>query len=103
MIGTSLPEDSGSAVKGEEMTQQGDGQHPKAKQRDLTVEEIAKLRVLAAQNIYPEPKRHDLTEREKEQIRRRIEEGDSNIYKLAEEFHCSSSQIAGIKAAMSRK
>lgn len=51
---------------------------------------------------YPQPKDHDLTENEKEQIRERIRRGQADIYLLAREFHCSPSQIAGIKAAMSR-
>ena len=51
---------------------------------------------------YPVEKDHDLTETEKDQIRTRIQSGDADIYKLAQEFDCSSSQVAGIKAAMKR-
>ena len=52
--------------------------------------------------MYPEPKQRELSESEKAQIREHIQKGDDNIYKLAEEFCCSSSQVAGIKAAMRR-
>jgi hypothetical protein len=54
------------------------------------------------QRRYPEPKQRELTDDEKEQIRQRIERGDGDIYQLAREFGCSSSQVAGIKAAMNR-
>ena len=51
---------------------------------------------------YPEPKLRDLTVDEKQQLRGRIESGDADVYALAREFGCSSSQVAGIKAAMKR-
>jgi len=51
---------------------------------------------------YPEPKSNELTDDVKEEIRERIRNGPANIYLLSEEFGCSSSQIAGIKAAMNR-
>ena len=70
---------------------------------------IAGLNELAAQNgyevptrQYPEPKERELTEDEKRQMRERIERGDGDIYALAREFGCTSSQVAGIKAAMNR-
>jgi transposase-like protein len=49
---------------------------------------------------YPEPKLRELSEDEKAQMRERISAGEADIYKLAEEFGCTSSQVAGIKAAM---
>jgi hypothetical protein len=49
---------------------------------------------------YPERKQRDLDAAEKARIRARIEAGETNVYKLAAEFHCSSSQIAGIKARL---
>lgn len=51
---------------------------------------------------YPKRKQHELSESEKNSIRSRIEEGTADVYQLAEEFSCSSSQIAGIKAAMKK-
>jgi hypothetical protein len=51
---------------------------------------------------YPAPKQRDLSEAEKLQLRARLEEGDSDTYALAEEFGCTASQVAGIKAAMHR-
>jgi hypothetical protein len=51
---------------------------------------------------YPGPKQRELTTGEKQQLRARIERGDTDIYQLAEEFGCSPSQVAGIKAAMNR-
>lgn len=51
---------------------------------------------------YPEPKERELTEDEKRQLRERIEHGDADIYTLAREFGCNSSQVASIKAAMNR-
>jgi len=52
--------------------------------------------------MYPEPKEREHSETEKAQIRERIQQGDDNIDKLSEEFRCTSSQVAGIKAAMRR-
>lgn len=49
---------------------------------------------------YPEPKRRELTDVEKSQLRTRIEQSDADIYALAAEFACSASQVAGIKAHM---
>lgn len=70
---------------------------------------IAGLMQLAAQDgyevptrLYPEAKERELTEEEKRQLRERIERGDADIYALAREFGCTSSQVAGIKAAMNR-
>jgi len=54
------------------------------------------------QRHYPEPKQRELTELEKQQIRGRVEGGQADIYQLAQEFGCSASQIAGIKAALKR-
>jgi transposase-like protein len=51
---------------------------------------------------YPEPKRRELAESEKVQLRARIESGHGDVYRLAREFGCSPSQVAGIKAAMHR-
>lgn len=51
---------------------------------------------------YPEPKQRDLRDDEKIELRTRIERGDGDVYALAEEFGCSASQVAGIKAAMHR-
>ena len=51
---------------------------------------------------YPEPKRRELSEGEKAQIRDRIQKGQDEVYKLAQEFGCTSSQIAGINAALKR-
>ncbi|HEV3276481.1 MAG TPA: hypothetical protein VG860_06660 [Terriglobia bacterium] len=45
-------------------------------------------------------KEHELTEEVKQQIRHRIEQGDTDVYKLAAEFDCAPIQIAGIKAAL---
>ena len=54
------------------------------------------------QRRYPVPKEHDLTDEEKQQLRDRIERGEGDIYRLAQDFRCSPSQGAGIKAAMNR-
>lgn len=56
----------------------------------------------AAPRRYPEPKQRELTSGEKAHLRARIEAGESDIYALAAEVGCSSSQVAGIKAAMHR-
>lgn len=48
--------------------------------------------------VYLEKKRRDLTEFEKLQIRQRLENGESDTAKLAEEFGCVPTQIAAIKA-----
>jgi len=50
---------------------------------------------------YPQTKVRELTDTEKE-LRARIEKGDADIYKLADEFQCSPSHVAGIKATMRR-
>jgi len=52
--------------------------------------------------MYPEPQQRERSETEKAQIRERHQQGDDNIYKLAQEFACSASHIAGIKAALHR-
>lgn len=54
------------------------------------------------QRRYPERKQRELTDEEKAELRGRIEGGDKDIYRLAQEFGCSPSQVAGIKAAMNR-
>ena len=51
---------------------------------------------------YSDKKDHELTERVKQQIRDRIENGDGDVYRLAAEFHGAPIQVAGIKAAMHR-
>jgi len=57
-------------------------------------------------HVYPEKKSRDLSEQEKETIRTRIDAGErtkEDTYQLALEFGCSSSQVAGLKAAMKRR
>jgi hypothetical protein len=56
----------------------------------------------AAKWRYPERKERELSQEEKEAIRTRIQQGEGDIYQLAQEFGCSSSQVAGIKAAINR-
>ena len=53
--------------------------------------------------IYLEKKHSEISDRDIETIRRRIEMGDGNVYKLASEFGCVPIQIAGVKASMHRK
>lgn len=50
---------------------------------------------------YPEKKQRELTDAEKAQLRERIDRGE-DYAALAREFGCSTSQVAGIKAAMHR-
>ena len=57
---------------------------------------------MTEQTRYPEKKDHELNDDEKDSIRDGIRRGEATIYDLAKEFGCSSSQVAGIKAAMSR-
>lgn len=57
-------------------------------------------RSICGQRQDPEPKQRQLTGDEKEQIRQRIERCDGDIDQLAQDFRCSSSQIAGIKETM---
>jgi hypothetical protein len=47
---------------------------------------------------YPDPKERELQEHEKKEIRARLEQGELDIYQIAQEFSCSASQVAGIKA-----
>jgi transposase-like protein len=54
----------------------------------------------SAGRIYPSRKTRELKDDEKVQLRNRIEQGDADIYRLAKEFGCSPSQVAGIKATM---
>jgi len=51
---------------------------------------------------YPQRKKRELMESEKKELRRHIEEGDDNVYDLAKEFGCSTSQIAGVKSKLNR-
>ncbi|MGC8642212.1 MAG: hypothetical protein ACP5XB_20300 [Isosphaeraceae bacterium] len=53
------------------------------------------------QRRYPQPKERELSDKEQEQIREQLRQGEGDIYKLAEEYACSSSQVTGIKARMS--
>ncbi len=46
------------------------------------------------QHRYPEPKERDLSDEEKARLRERIEGGEGDVYRLAREFNCSSSQVA---------
>jgi hypothetical protein len=52
---------------------------------------------------YLEKKRDTLSDSAKQQIRKRIDAGDGNVYQLALEFGCVPTQIAGIKAHMHKK
>lgn len=56
----------------------------------------------AGKTSYPEQKSRELDATEKQAIRGRLDSGESDIYKLAQEFGCSSSQVAGIKAHLSK-
>lgn len=51
---------------------------------------------------YPSAKKRELSESEKDSIRAQIEAGDADVHKLAADFDCSASQIAGIKAALKK-
>jgi hypothetical protein len=51
---------------------------------------------------YPARKQRGLSDREKRQIRERIEHGDDNVYVLAAAFTCAPTQVAAIKARMKR-
>jgi hypothetical protein len=51
---------------------------------------------------YPQKKKRDLTEVEKKEIRKDIEKGEDDIYELAKQFSCSTSQVAGVKAYLKR-
>jgi hypothetical protein len=53
-------------------------------------------------NPYPEKKTRDLSDAEKAQIRKRLQGSDGDIYLIAQEFNCASSQVAGIKASMTK-
>jgi CENP-B N-terminal DNA-binding domain len=48
--------------------------------------------------VYRQKKHRDLTDFEKQQIKQRLESGESDTAKLAEEFGCVPTQIAAIKA-----
>ncbi len=49
---------------------------------------------------YIKRKRRELSDAEKKAIRFQIERGNADVYKLAKEFDCVPTQIAGIKARM---
>lgn len=51
---------------------------------------------------YPERKQRELSSAKKERIRDALERSEGDIFQIAREFGCSSSQVAGIKAAMHR-
>jgi len=48
------------------------------------------------------PKRRELSTDEREALRSRIENGEQDTYRLAAEFGCSVSQVAGVRARVSR-
>lgn len=47
---------------------------------------------------YRQRKKREFTSEEKQQIRDRIERGDGDVNKLADEFGCAPTQVATIKA-----
>ncbi len=49
---------------------------------------------------YIKRKRRDLSDTEKRAIRMEIAQGKGNVYKLAQQFNCVPTQIAGLKARM---
>lgn len=49
---------------------------------------------------YLKKKDRVLSPDETQKIRERIEKGEKDVYKLAEEFQCVPTQVAGIKARM---
>lgn len=49
---------------------------------------------------YLQKKQRDLSSEETQQIRGRLEHGQTNVYELANEFGCVPTQIAGIKARL---
>ncbi len=49
---------------------------------------------------YLKKKDRDLSPDERQQMRDHIQSGEKDVYKLAEEFHCVPTQVAGIKARM---
>src|ERR1017187_9047245 len=51
---------------------------------------------------YLTKKFRELSEAETQQIRDRIGRGDDDVFKLAVEFNCVPTQVAGIKAIMNR-
>jgi hypothetical protein len=51
---------------------------------------------------YPVPKKHELSEETKEKIRARIRRGDDNVYSVGAYYACSPSQVAGLKAGITR-
>jgi len=52
---------------------------------------------------YLQRKQRNLSRKETEQIKGRLNRGQANVYQLAEEFGCVPTQIAGIKAWRRRK
>ncbi len=56
----------------------------------------AKKRMTKA--VYRQKKCRDLTDLEKHEIRRRLDAGEEDTSKLAEEFGCVPTQIAAVKA-----
>ncbi len=56
---------------------------------------------------YPKPKDHEMSDADKAAVSSRIEQIEdrgrhADVHKLAATYHCSPSQIAGIKAALHR-
>jgi DNA invertase Pin-like site-specific DNA recombinase len=51
---------------------------------------------------YLRRKKRSLTPEESAAVRNRLENGDTNVYKLAKDFGCVPTQIAGVKAWLKR-
>ncbi len=51
---------------------------------------------------YPELKERELQEHEKQQIQALLLRGEQDIYSIARQFSCSTSQVAGIKAHLKK-
>ena len=52
---------------------------------------------------YPQPKTRELSAAEKSDIREQLKTGERDIHKLAADFGCSASQVAGIEAHLTRR
>jgi hypothetical protein len=57
---------------------------------------------MSEERKYPRKKDHDLSESTKAAIRSRLAEGNLDTYQIAREVGCSESQVAGIKAAITK-
>jgi CENP-B N-terminal DNA-binding domain len=68
--------------------------------RAVLCDRLSNLGLMPTLHDYIQRKRRELSDTEKQAIRLEIERGNADVYRLAKQFNCVPTQVAGIKARM---